>query len=178
MPEILKHCVGQVGKEKGKSRAFAICTASLQKAGILKKGTQELTAKGKKAEDKHKKEMDRNKKLADYEKVIDRKSPKPEYESQSASDKLQDFIDEPISDDELTEGKISVDKYPKLKAEFGDDVREFQKFVKDIEKAVGIAKAEIEKAARKWFEDRQLRAMEDDIMKLAKFLWSRTKMKY
>lgn len=82
MPEILKHCVAAVGKEKGKDAAFAICTASLQKAGILKKGSgKELTAKGKKAEARHKAEPDAAKKSAEYEKVIDRRGPKPREES-------------------------------------------------------------------------------------------------
>jgi len=48
MPQILDSCVEDVMKKQSlpKSRAFAICTAQLQKAGILKGGTQELTKKG------------------------------------------------------------------------------------------------------------------------------------
>ena len=48
MPKILDDCVDRVMKDQGfsKSRAFAICTSSLQKAGTLKKGTQDLTKKG------------------------------------------------------------------------------------------------------------------------------------
>ena len=48
MPAILDRCVSKVKGKVGESRAFAICTASLQKAGILKKGTQKLTDKGRK----------------------------------------------------------------------------------------------------------------------------------
>ena len=48
VPKILDSCVKSVMK-KGmpRSRAFAICTAQLQKSGVFKKGTQELTDKGK-----------------------------------------------------------------------------------------------------------------------------------
>ena len=49
MPAILDRLVKQLqDKGKSKSAAFAIATASLQKAGNLKKGTREATAKGKK----------------------------------------------------------------------------------------------------------------------------------
>ena len=48
MPKILDDCVASSVRDGAtKSQAFARCTASLQKAGILKKGTQELTQKGK-----------------------------------------------------------------------------------------------------------------------------------
>ena len=48
MPKVLDDCVSKV-KARGVSenRAFAICTASLQDAGVLRKGTQKLAAKGK-----------------------------------------------------------------------------------------------------------------------------------
>lgn len=46
MPEVLDRCVNRL-INKGKSRAFAICTANLQRAGVLKKGTQKLTKKGR-----------------------------------------------------------------------------------------------------------------------------------
>ena len=40
MPKKLKSCVTQVIKQgKSESSAYAICTASLQKAGVMKKGT-------------------------------------------------------------------------------------------------------------------------------------------
>lgn len=49
MPQILKDCIKDLMKKgKTKSSAFGICTDSLQKAGILKAGTQELTERGKK----------------------------------------------------------------------------------------------------------------------------------
>jgi hypothetical protein len=49
MPKILERLVSQL-KEKGmdKNRAYAVATSSLQRTGVLKKGTQELTAKGEK----------------------------------------------------------------------------------------------------------------------------------
>lgn len=47
MPEILDRLVSQL-KKKGmpESKAFAVATSSLQKAGDLKAGTRELTSKG------------------------------------------------------------------------------------------------------------------------------------
>ena len=49
-PQILDNCVKDVMRKQGlpRARAFGICTASQQKAGILKEGTNELTEKGKK----------------------------------------------------------------------------------------------------------------------------------
>ncbi len=48
MPRILDSCVQKKIKEgMDKSQAFAVCTSSLQDAGILKRGTSELTEKGK-----------------------------------------------------------------------------------------------------------------------------------
>lgn len=49
-PTILDNCVSDIMRKQGlsKSRAFGICTATQQKAGILKAGTNELTEKGKK----------------------------------------------------------------------------------------------------------------------------------
>jgi hypothetical protein len=47
MPKILERLVSQLeAKGKPKSNAFAIATSQLQKHGVLKKGTQELTGKG------------------------------------------------------------------------------------------------------------------------------------
>ena len=47
MPKILERTASQV-KNKKKSARYAIATAVLQKAGVLKPGTNKLTAKGKK----------------------------------------------------------------------------------------------------------------------------------
>lgn len=47
MPKILEDAVKKIrAKGKNKSQAFAIATASLQKAGDLKKGTNKATSKG------------------------------------------------------------------------------------------------------------------------------------
>lgn len=49
MPKILERLVGQLeAKGMPKSQAFAVATSQQQKAGNLKKGTQELTPKGAK----------------------------------------------------------------------------------------------------------------------------------
>lgn len=51
MPKLLDRVVSQLqAKGMPKSKAFAVGTASLQKSGSLKPGTQNLTAKGKKRE--------------------------------------------------------------------------------------------------------------------------------
>lgn len=52
MPKIMERLVSQL-KAKGMSeqRAYATATSSLQKSGVLKPGTQELTAKGKKRQE-------------------------------------------------------------------------------------------------------------------------------
>ena len=49
MPKIMDRLVSQL-KKKGKSEkaAYAIATASLQKSGAMKKGSNKLTTKGKK----------------------------------------------------------------------------------------------------------------------------------
>ena len=50
MPEILEKLVGKLeAKGKPKSNAFAIATSALQKQGKMKKGSQQLTPKGKAA---------------------------------------------------------------------------------------------------------------------------------
>lgn len=47
MPKILERLVSQLqAKGKSKSSAFAIATASLQRAGDLQKGSNKPTAKG------------------------------------------------------------------------------------------------------------------------------------
>ena len=48
MPAILEKLVGKLeAKGKPKSNAFAIATAALQKQGKMKRGSQELTPKGR-----------------------------------------------------------------------------------------------------------------------------------
>lgn len=71
-PTPLKHCVVKVAAKHGgdTSRAFAICTASMQKAGVLKKGTKTLTAKGKGKATAHANEPDADSTLGDYEKLL------------------------------------------------------------------------------------------------------------
>lgn len=49
MPKILDSAVRQIqAKHHTKSQAFAIATSALVKSGVLKPGTTQLTAKGKK----------------------------------------------------------------------------------------------------------------------------------
>jgi hypothetical protein len=48
VPEILEKLVGKLeAKGKPKSNAFAIATSALQKQGKMKKGSQQLTPKGR-----------------------------------------------------------------------------------------------------------------------------------
>jgi len=53
MPQQLEDCVAKlIAKGYTRSRAYAICTASLQRAGMLKKGTNKLVGKVKKRKKK------------------------------------------------------------------------------------------------------------------------------
>ena len=71
-PLMLKHCVAAVAPKYGgdTSRAFAICVATLQKAGYLKKGTMELTDAGQAKQAEHEREPDRSVKFEKYEKLL------------------------------------------------------------------------------------------------------------
>jgi len=71
-PTLLKHCVRAVAQKHGgdTKKAFAICTAQLQRSGYLEKGSQKLTAKGKEAEKKHAADPDAKMKLSDYEGLL------------------------------------------------------------------------------------------------------------
>jgi hypothetical protein len=88
-PSQLRHCVVAVGDKLGGDveRAFAICTASLQKSGYLKKGTQEPTEKGversrSKSRQKGAKEVDQ-----EYEKMI-QAARKEQTEAEATAEKL------------------------------------------------------------------------------------------
>ena len=67
----MERCVVDV-MDQGKSRdaAFAICTASLQKAGQFEPGSNKLTAKGKKASDKAKRKDGMDQKHSEYEAMV------------------------------------------------------------------------------------------------------------
>lgn len=77
MPTQIKHCVRTITKKEPGgsdservSRAFAICTAHFQNTGFLKKGTHELTAKGKKNEKRHRAEPEIKSKLRSYKRYL------------------------------------------------------------------------------------------------------------
>lgn len=73
MPLGLRRCVADVAKKNDgdTSKVFAICTASLQKAGVLKKGTHKLTKKGRKrTSSKYSKNQDIQQKDMDYETLL------------------------------------------------------------------------------------------------------------
>lgn len=94
-PDLVRHCVAAVAKEYGGDvdRAFAICVATLQKAGYLKKGTMELTAAGKAKEKEHEKEPDAKKKLKAYEDFLKaaKETRKAEREETQAEAFTRDF---------------------------------------------------------------------------------------
>lgn len=71
-PDLVRHCVRAVGKKNSGDvqKAFAICTAQLQKTGYLKPDSMELTAAGRKREKHHASDPDAASKLADYEKML------------------------------------------------------------------------------------------------------------
>ena len=70
-PPQLKRCVTAVAKKDGDtSRAFAICTSSLQRKGYLKPGSKEPTKKGMKAGRSKAADLTHAKKLSDYEQLL------------------------------------------------------------------------------------------------------------
>jgi len=71
-PVVLKRCVRAVAKQYGGdvSKAFAICTAQLQKGGYLEPGTQSVTAKGKKRSKSKAAQKGHSNKVAEYEKLL------------------------------------------------------------------------------------------------------------
>lgn len=72
-PAILRHCVAKVAPKRGTSGAFAICTASLQRAGVLRGG--KLTAAGKRRDGAHRARTKGNRaKDADFERALRRPS--------------------------------------------------------------------------------------------------------
>lgn len=71
MPAVVRHAVAKIHKKTGDlGRSFAIATATLQKAGILKPGSHRLTKKGKRASAKHSGEEDAGKKDKTYERAV------------------------------------------------------------------------------------------------------------
>jgi hypothetical protein len=68
----LKRCVAAVAKDNGGdiSKAFAICTASLQKKGFLKPGTNAPTKKGATAGRRKAAEKGHTAKVAEYETML------------------------------------------------------------------------------------------------------------
>jgi hypothetical protein len=52
MPELWKRAVQHIKKQSPDVNPYAVATASLQKAGEMKKGTRELTKKGEKRQAK------------------------------------------------------------------------------------------------------------------------------
>lgn len=68
----VKHCVAKVAPKFGgdTSKAFAVCVASMQKAGEIKKGSMDLTKKGKKVAKVKKSKKGHDKTVAAYEKLL------------------------------------------------------------------------------------------------------------
>lgn len=90
-PTLVRHCVRSVAKkyEGDTAKAFAICTAQLQKSGYLKPNSTTLTAAGKKKEAQHASDPDAAKKTAEYEKLL-----KANRKSESLSDRMKSLLDE------------------------------------------------------------------------------------
>lgn len=92
-PDLVRHCVRSVGqKYNDVSRAFAICTAQLQKTGYLKAGTTELTAKGKAKEKEHAADPDAASKNAEYEKML--KQARKSRAEDSVAGRMKALLDE------------------------------------------------------------------------------------
>jgi hypothetical protein len=71
-PPQVKHCVAKVAPKFGgdTSKAFAICVSKMQKAGEIKKGSTELTKKGKKAAKAKSSKKSHGSTVASYEKLL------------------------------------------------------------------------------------------------------------
>lgn len=71
-PPQLKRCVAKVAPkyDGNTSRAFAICVAQFQKTGQIKKGSMELTGKGKKVAGVKRKKDDHSSVVDKYEKLL------------------------------------------------------------------------------------------------------------
>lgn len=68
-PAILRHCVAKVAPKRGVSGAYAICTASLQRAGVMRGG--KLTAAGKRRDAaRHKRTPENKAKDAAFERAL------------------------------------------------------------------------------------------------------------
>lgn len=74
--DLLRRCVSAVTDKdgdtsrEGVSRAFAICTASLQRKGYMKPGTDKLTGKGAARTREKRKEPENAEKMRRYELVL------------------------------------------------------------------------------------------------------------
>lgn len=75
-PRGIRRCVvdvvkkGDVKGKEGISRAFAICTAALQKAGQVRKGSRKLTKKGTGRATYFARQSDADEKDAEYEQIV------------------------------------------------------------------------------------------------------------
>lgn len=71
-PPQVKHCVAKVAPKFGgdTSKAFAICVARMQKSGEIKKGSMDLTKKGKKVAKAKASKKGHGSTVASYEKLL------------------------------------------------------------------------------------------------------------
>lgn len=71
-PPLLRRCVAKVAAQYDgdTSKAFAICTAQYQRHGYMKKGSQELTKKGKRQQRRKAAEPGHARAMDDYETLL------------------------------------------------------------------------------------------------------------
>jgi len=126
-PELLRRCVADVAKGKGGNsdvrRAFAICTAGLQKSGRLKKDSNKPTNVGRTVSAKKYKASDAKSKHADYEKLL-----KANRKGQN-----EDFASSLISTPGLAQTAVSeptIGGVKKITQQFLTVASEFEQFLK------------------------------------------------
>lgn len=106
LPTQLKRCVRAITKERGgdeptredMSRAFAICTAQLQRSGYLKKGSQKPTKKGKTRSRSKAGEKGHKSKVAEYEKMLALVRKKTDEQLERLGERAFDDIDVDAND--------------------------------------------------------------------------------
>lgn len=110
-PAILRHCVAKVAPKRGVPGAYAICTASLQRAGVMRGG--KLTAAGKKRDAGHRKRTPENKtKDAAFERALR----KPSRDRRAEADALR--VARGIRSDATAKVTRSTPEYPILEVAY------------------------------------------------------------
>jgi hypothetical protein len=100
---LIRRCVrAVVAGGKSKDDAFAICTATLQDAGLLKKGSSELTSKGQKRAKEKEQDPDHEAKMKEYEKIL---------KSESIPSMISAYLGESTAQDSIAAYEMITSKF-------------------------------------------------------------------